>query len=94
MDDVWIDRDKAHALIAAGARLIDVRTPGEFAEGALPGAVNVPVQVIGQTIQDHAAEGDTIVLYCRSGARSDVAARMLRSFGYAKAYNAGSISDL
>lgn len=93
MTDIFIDREKAHALVAAGAKLIDVRTPEEFEEGAAPGAVNVPVQVLGQTIQDHAAESDTIVLYCRSGARSDLAARMLRSFGYAKAYNAGRLAD-
>lgn len=93
MTDTLIDTDRARAMVAAGAKLIDVRTPEEFALGAAPGAINVPVQVIGQTIQDHAAESDTIILYCKSGARSDLAARMLRSFGYAKSYNAGRLAD-
>jgi len=93
MDNLRIDRATAHSLVADGAKFIDVRSPEEFAGGALPGAVNVPVQVIAQEIQHHAADGDTIVLYCKSGGRSDVAARMLRSFGFAKAYNMGGIGE-
>ena len=46
MTDIFIDREKAHALVAAGAKLIDVRTPEEFEEGAAPGAVNVPVHYV------------------------------------------------
>ena len=94
MDDVRIDRTRAHELVAAGARLVDVRTPEEFATGAHDGAVNIPVQVIGQTIDQHFAPDATLVLYCRSGMRSDIGARMLRQMGYAKAYNAGGIGDL
>lgn len=93
MDDIRINRATAHTLVEGGARLIDVRTPEEFATGALPGAVNIPVQVIAQEIHNHAQDSETLVLYCRSGARSDVAARMLRSFGYTKSYNMGGIGD-
>lgn len=93
MDDVRIDRARAHALVAEGARLIDVRTPDEFAGGAVPGAVNVPVQVIGEQIERYARPDETLVLYCKSGARSDLAARILRSMGYPRAYNLGGIGD-
>jgi rhodanese-related sulfurtransferase len=93
MDDIRIDRTRAHALVDAGARLIDVRTPQEFDGGAAPGALNLPVQVIGTVISDHCQPDETLVLYCRSGARSDIAARMLRQMGYAKAYNAGGLGD-
>jgi phage shock protein E len=93
MDDIRIPRLKAHDLVTHGACLIDVRSPEEFATGALPGAINVPVQVIAQQIQAHAQPGDTLVLYCKSGARSDVAARLLRQAGYAKAYNLGGIGE-
>ncbi len=93
MDAIRIARATAHDLVALGARLIDVRSPEEFAGGGLPGAVNLPVQVIAELIQDHAKPEETIVLYCKSGARSDVAARLLRSAGYAKAYNLGGISE-
>ncbi|MFZ4580174.1 MAG: rhodanese-like domain-containing protein [Myxococcota bacterium] len=93
MDDIRIDRTTAHQLVRDGALLVDVRTEEEFAQGALPTAINVPVQVIAQTIQDHATEEQTLVLYCVSGARSHVAAMMLRSFGYAKSYNLGGLDD-
>ncbi len=93
MDDIRIDRTTAHQLVQDGALLVDVRTPDEFALGALPAAINVPVQVIAETIQDHATEDQTLVLYCVSGARSHVAAMMLRSFGYAKSYNLGGLDD-
>lgn len=56
--------------------LIDVRTPEEFAEGHLPGAINLPVESF-----DPAAvpmeEGRETILYCRSGRRSERAATML-----------------
>ncbi len=93
MDNVRIDRAAAHKYVADGAKLLDVRTPEEFAGGALPGAVNVPVQVIAQTIVDYAKDSETIVLYCRSGARSDVAARILRGLGYANSFNMGGIGE-
>lgn len=93
MDDLRISRQDAHRAIAAGGKLIDVRTPDEFAGGAAPGAVNVPVQVIAAEIAQHAEPEDTVVLYCRSGMRSDVAAKILRGLGYTKAYNLGTLAD-
>lgn len=93
MDEIRIDQKTAHRLVAEGAKLIDVRTPDEFAGGALAGAVNVPVQVVGEQIERHAKAGDVLVLYCRSGGRSDMAARILRSMGYAKSYNMGGINE-
>ncbi len=93
MDDIRIDQQTAHRLVAEGAKLIDARTADEYAGGALPGAINVPVQVIGEVIDQHAKTDETIVLYCRSGGRSDMAARILRSMGYTKAYNMGGIHE-
>jgi len=50
-------------------RVIDVRTPGEFAQGSVHGAVNIPLNqlasYIGGMDKDH-----KIGVYCRSGARS------------------------
>ncbi len=92
-DDLRISRADAHAAVAAGGKLIDVRTPAEFATGAAPGAVNVPVQVIATQIHEFAEMDDHVVLYCKSGMRSDVAARLLRGMGYTKAYNLGTVQD-
>jgi rhodanese-related sulfurtransferase len=55
--------------------------------------VNVPVQVIAAEIHNHAEPEDTVVLYCKSGMRSDLAAKILRGLGYSKAYNLGTLGD-
>ncbi|GAA2716007.1 rhodanese-like domain-containing protein [Actinoplanes palleronii] len=61
------------------AVLIDVRSPGEYAEGHLPGAVNVPLDDLDTVIARYA--GQDVVTVCRSGARSAIAARMLAAAG-------------
>ncbi|MBZ8177458.1 molybdopterin biosynthesis protein MoeB [Corynebacterium sp. 3HC-13] len=69
--------------LPADAQLIDVREPGEFHEEHIPSAINLPLS----TIHDHPEQcaeyirtlADTpVVLYCRSGARSEEAIRILR----------------
>ncbi len=64
------------------AQLIDVRNPSEFADGALPGARNLPLA----TLCDHLTLLDRrrpVVLYCRSGNRSVIAAALLEARGFA-----------
>ncbi|MFG2750871.1 rhodanese-like domain-containing protein [Streptomyces xanthophaeus] len=63
--------------------VIDVRTPGEYASGHLPGAVNVPLDRIAQSLPElrRSAEDRTLLLVCASGARSQSAARTLASQG-------------
>lgn len=65
------------ALVEAGTvRLIDVRTPEEFAEGSIPGAVNVPLDRFDPAaIVDE--PGKETVLFCRSDRRSGIAAEKL-----------------
>jgi phage shock protein E len=70
----------ARQRVAAGATLVDVRTPEEFAMGHIQGARNIPVQEIAQRFAE-IPRGE-VVLYCRSGARSASAAQFLRSQGY------------
>ncbi|MFF7340798.1 rhodanese-like domain-containing protein [Streptomyces sp. NPDC008163] len=59
--------------------VIDVRTPGEYAGGHLPGALNIPLDRIQQALPDirHAAERGDILVVCASGARSEKACRVL-----------------
>ncbi|SEN54079.1 rhodanese-like domain-containing protein [Paenibacillus sp. OV219] len=66
---------------APEAMLIDVREPAEFASGAIPGAINIPLSQLGQRIGEIPQERD-LMLYCRSGMRSKTAARMLSRNGY------------
>lgn len=79
--------------IAAGAKIVDVRTPVEFARGAYPGAVNIPLD----SLAAHLAEiprGRPVVVYCASGARSAAARRFLRRAGYADVVNAGGLARM
>ncbi len=82
---------RAAQLVREGALLLDVRTPAEFAAGHLEGALNIPVQ----TLKERAAEvpkGRAVVVYCRSGARSANAARLLVAEGHAQLYDLGPMS--
>lgn len=92
----WSNRaepvEDVRALLTAGARLIDVRTPGEFASGHLPGAINVPLSQVDNKLSEVGAPADAVVLYCLSGNRSARAARRLRELGYTNVHNAGSMS--
>jgi len=79
--------------IKAGAKVVDVRSPGEFQGGAYPGAVNIPVQELegrlGELPKDR-----PIVVYCASGARSAAAERMLRARGYGDVVNGGGLFQM
>src|SRR6187431_3814271 len=74
---------EAHQLVQAGARLVDVRTPSEFAAGHIAGALNIPLQQLDSRLTELQPKDTAVVLYCRSGSRSGSAARMLRNAGFA-----------
>lgn len=63
----------------SGATLLDVRTPGEYAAGAIPGAVNIPVDDL-RTRLDELPDGPLIV-HCAVGLRGYIAARQLAQEG-------------
>jgi rhodanese-related sulfurtransferase len=73
--------------------LIDVRTKEEFESGYIPGTdLNIPHDEIGEKIgQLNIKKDDTIILYCRSGRRSEIAKQELIKRGYKKVLNAGGI---
>jgi rhodanese-related sulfurtransferase len=83
---------QARELVQAGARLVDVRTPGEFAAGHLPGAINIPLQQLDDRLAELRPKDSPVVLYCRSGNRSGSAARTLKSAGFGRVYDLGSMS--
>jgi phage shock protein E len=80
--------------IKAGAKIIDVRSPGEFADEAYPGAVNIPLNVLPAKVAELGPKDKPIVLYCASGARSASAARFLKQEGFTDVVNAGGIDDM
>ncbi len=80
--------------IQAGARIIDVRSPGEFRDGAYPGAVNIPLATLPARMMELGPKDQPIVLYCASGARSGQAARILKQAGFTDVVNAGGLGDM
>lgn len=86
-----IDGAQARELVEAGAQLVDVRSPAEFASGHIDGAINLPVQSIGSQL-DQLDRSRAVVLYCRSGSRSGMAARVLANAGFTSVHNLGPMS--
>ena len=85
-----ISPKKALALQENGAAIVDVRQPSEYYAGHIKGAVNIPLNNISKMSKGLKKDTDVIV-YCLSGARSGSAARQLKSMGYTKVHNLGSI---
>ncbi|MFE2628781.1 rhodanese-like domain-containing protein [Streptomyces sp. NPDC059374] len=79
-------RTRLHELI-----VIDVRTPGEYAGGHLPGALNIPLDQIQRALPDirHAADRGDILVVCASGARSENVGRILAEHGVTAATLSG-----
>ena len=76
-----------------GGLLIDVRSPAEFKSGHLPRAINLPLNELDTYVPRLALDKNQILLlHCKTGLRSELAAQRLRSQGYAKAFNLGSYS--
>ena len=71
-----------------GAVLIDVREADEYQSGHIPGAVNIPVSVIGDISYPRETP---LFLYCLSGVRSKRAVLVLKNRGYEKAESIGGI---
>ncbi|MFK0258876.1 rhodanese-like domain-containing protein [Streptomyces sp. NPDC090445] len=71
--------------------VLDVRTPGEYAAGHIPGALNVPLDQLRHALPEirHAARRGDILAVCASGARSEEACRALAAHGITAATLAG-----
>ena len=77
-----------------GSVLLDVRTPDEYAAGHIPGSLLIPFDEIKVKSDQLPQNKNTeIVVYCRSGRRSAIAADTLISLGYAKIYDLGAVSS-
>ena len=77
---------------AAGAVLLDVRSPQEYREGHIPGSQNMPLQQLDK-VEEVTENKDTVLyVYCRSGARSRQAVSLLKHMGYTNVHNIGGIA--
>ncbi len=91
--DYGTEASNAHQSVDAGALLLDVRTPEEFAASHISNAVNIPVHELTMRHSELGSKDRRIVVYCRSGARSTRAARILRDVGYTAVRDLGAMSN-
>lgn len=79
-----ITPEEARAMMDDGdVVILDVREPSEFATGHVPGAINVPLGEIrmGRTLPECPDLDKTVLIYCRSGRRSDIGGRIMAASG-------------
>lgn len=81
----------ARRMVQEGAKLVDVRSPGEFSSGHLPGAINVPLQELSSHVKKLGEKDKPVVLYCASGTRSAMAKSTLKGLGFTQVHNLGSM---
>ena len=91
---VYMDDGIAMIKEEKGAIVLDVRRPAEFAEGHIPGAINIPNEEIGtDEIPRLPLKEQRIFVYCRSGRRSKQACLKLFKLGYTNLVEFGGILD-
>lgn len=79
---------------SAGPFIVDVRGPDEYAYGAYPGAINIPLDQIENSLEAFGSKDREIVVYCASGARSAYAQRILQHNGFTNVQNGGGIGRM
>ena len=81
--------NEACEILSNGGQLVDVRSSAEFARGALPNAINLPLQSI-MAADNYIDRYKPVVLYCVTGARSSTAKSYLTQMGFREVYDLGS----
>ncbi len=75
--------------------IVDVRSEGEYASGAIDGALNHPLQGVPDTLLDMGIELDEeVIVYCRSGRRSAQAKTLLKQAGFQLVFDGGPMTQL
>ena len=91
-----INMDEAITMMEeeSGYIILDVRTPEEFANKHIPGAINIPNETIStEEIPELPDKDQLILVYCRSGNRSKQASEKLAALGYTNIVEFGGIND-
>lgn len=77
-----------------GYIILDVRTQEEYDEGHIPGAIVISHEEIAEKAEEVLTDKDQLILvYCRSGRRSEIAAEALVELGYTNIKEFGGIID-
>lgn len=77
-----------------GYVILDTRTREEYDQGHIPGAIVIPHEKIAEKAEEVLTDKDQLILvYCRSGRRSKIAAEALAELGYTNIREFGGIND-
>lgn len=76
-----------------GAVIIDVRDAEEYAQGHIPGAINIPAQDIKAILEKLPDKSTPLFTYCLRGSRSRGMVRTLKAMGYTQVINMGGINN-
>lgn len=87
------DKQAVVTAIQEGAFLVDVRTPAEFAAGSAQGAVNIPLDRLQSQLSKFRGK-KSILVFCRSGARSSQAKSILEQNGFRNVINGGALQNV
>lgn len=79
--DKTIDNDEFKQKLSEGITVLDVREPAEYEFGHVPGAISIPLGEIDDQF-NKLNKDQTVYVYCRTGNRSDFAARKLAEKGF------------
>lgn len=78
----------------SGYIIIDARTQEEYDQGHIPGAIMIPeYEIAGRAEKELPDKDQLILVYCRSGRRSKIAAEELVKLGYTNVKEFGGIID-
>lgn len=86
MNSVTIQELKQLLVQNQALRIIDVRSPAEFASGAIPNAVNIPTNQVPQRLVEFTSDQPTYII-CHSGTRSKLVTLALEAKGFKNLYN-------
>ncbi len=88
IDEKDIELEELKKLQKEGAMIVDVRSPQEYREGHIDGAISIPEYEIKKEIENRIPDKNkNIVVYCSSGGRSKKAQKQLKKLGYNQVYN-------
>ena len=87
-----IDDGVAEFRATPNALLVDVRTPEEYAEGHIPGSVNIPLAALPARMDELGELDRPLFVHCLSGGRSGQAVMFLKREGFTNVKNIGGIN--
>ncbi|AJQ96607.1 rhodanese-related sulfurtransferase [Gynuella sunshinyii YC6258] len=91
----WLSSQREPLQLPEGAVLIDVRSPMEFRNGHIVGAVNWPLDQLPEILEKQKPDvSKPCIVYCAHGPRAGMAKTVLMRTGFKEVINAGGINGL